>query len=103
MKDLISKCFVRDPDARPKAKDLLKHSIFEASVSFFHHNCGLTLLQELKNPSYEGLKDTLRTLHRSRRKLRVGVQNTNFAPPASPDTTKKGIYKSVAVNYFDKS
>jgi len=78
MRDLITQCFIRDTEARPKASDLLKHPVFESS--------------ELNNPSYERLKDTLRTLHRTKKgmKFRSNLTDWNFASPSSPESGKRG-------------
>eukprot|EP00026_Physarum_polycephalum_P007946 Phypoly_transcript_08019.p1 GENE.Phypoly_transcript_08019~~Phypoly_transcript_08019.p1 ORF type:complete len:353 (+),score=40.13 Phypoly_transcript_08019:364-1422(+) len=76
MSNIIMLCFTRDTSLRPTAEQLLKHPIFSTV--------------ELKNPSYEGLTDTLRTMHRTKRGGRIRASMYDWFPsaPSTPDQRK---------------
>lgn len=103
MVDFIAKCFVRDIASRPKADELLKHPIFAAvnnnvttrSSVYSHY-----LKNDLNNPSYEGLQDTLRSLHRTRR-AKFNRAIPDF--PSSPDVNRRvdiHLFSSVYIFFF---
>jgi len=76
MTDFISKCFIKDPESRPSAEQLLTHPIFRKDH-----------LVEAK-PSYKELKNTLKSIHKKPRKAHASVFDLEpvFATP-SPDIT----------------
>jgi membrane-associated HD superfamily phosphohydrolase len=76
MANIVMQCFTRSTEARPTAEQLLKHPIFTSA--------------DLKNPSYEGLTDTLRTIHRTKRtgRFRPSVYDWFTAAPSTPDQRK---------------
>lgn len=75
MTDFISKCFIKDPENRPSAQQLMSHPIFMKDH-----------LQAGAKPSYKELKNTLKNIHKKPRKNHVSVLDyAPFTPPI-PDT-----------------
>jgi len=86
MTDFISQCFIKDPDSRPTASQLLNHPIF--------------LKENLTKPSYKELKNTLKIMHKKPRKTHASVFEWApvFTQTTMPDTqapTQEDYMKSL--------